>query len=148
MTFIYITLFLLISMNAHALFHGLPMKTISPTHSITSADDVSTGIPSYNDITLPTQLSAASGLSVVLFTSDWCGPCKTQKAVIEQLMGKFESCNFCSLDTDNNHESVDKYNIRSIPTTAFFQNGKIVGEIVGAVPRSVIAHELTKYLAL
>ena len=40
-----------------------------------------------------------------------------------------------------------RYGIRSIPTLLVFKGGKVVGQIVGAAPRSKIEDELKKHLA-
>lgn len=84
---------------------------------------------------------------MVLFTSDWCGPCKNQKAVLEHLMGSFQSTKFGTVDTDLHFEAVEKFNIRSIPTTAFFRDGKMVAHVVGAMPKHVLVDEMVKHLS-
>lgn len=103
-------------------------------------------ISSLNDESI-LKLVESPGLSVVLFSSDWCGPCKSQKATIESLIGTNPLCKFGLVDCDANPDSTDKFFIRSIPTTVFFMDGKVVGEVVGSVPRNVIADEIMKHTA-
>lgn len=52
---------------------------------------------------------------------------------------------FFSIDTDYNPDSAAEFQIRSIPSTLFFKNGKLVSEIVGSVPESVIENQIQKY---
>ena len=52
---------------------------------------------------------------------------------------------FFSVDTDSNPDSAAEFQIRSIPSTLFFKNGKLVSEIVGSVPESVIENQIEKY---
>jgi thioredoxin 1 len=52
---------------------------------------------------------------------------------------------FCSIDTDHNPDSAAEFQIRSIPSTLFFKNGKLVSEIVGSVPHSVIEYQILKH---
>jgi thioredoxin 1 len=106
-------------------------------------------LPALNDASLSKKLknTETSRLSVVLFTSEWCGPCRSQKVVMESLRDTFDdSCSFFLVDCDKSPLSVDAYFIRSVPTTCFIVEGKVVAEIVGAVPREVIAGELKKHL--
>lgn len=136
-------LLILLITSTKALFHGLPIKTPTSNKPITIHPS---GLPSLNDESLQLHLDSPT-LSVVLFTSDWCGPCKNQKAVLEQLMGSFESTNFGSVDTDLHFEAVERFNIRSIPTTAFFRDGKMVAHVVGAMPKHVLVDEIIKHMS-
>jgi thioredoxin 1 len=49
-------------------------------------------------------------------------------------------------DTDANQQVAAQFEIRSIPTLLMFKDGKVVGQLVGAVPRSKIEDLLKKAL--
>ena len=51
------------------------------------------------------------------------------------------------LNVDENNEVAQNYKILSIPTLLFFKNGKLSGQIVGAVPKSKMEAELKTQLA-
>ena len=42
------------------------------------------------------------------------------------------------LDVDNNQRTAARFNVRSIPTILFFKDGKLVDQVVGAVPRPAL----------
>ena len=76
---------------------------------------------------------------LVDFTAAWCPPCRAiaphVAAIADAQAGtlKVGSC-----DVDGNNELVAKLDIRAMPTLMVFKAGKVVGQIVGAVPRAKI----------
>lgn len=63
--------------------------------------------------------------------ADWCGPCKMLSPVIDELSEDMSDVNFYKLNIDDNDETVDKYNIMSIPTVLVFENGKLKDTSLG-----------------
>lgn len=86
----------------------------------------------------------SGGCAVILFGSDWCGPCKTQKASIMEVSGKFAGVKYFQIDCDYNPEAAAEFNIRSLPTTLIFRDGRVVSEIIGAVPSSMVGTQISK----
>ncbi|CAF3776265.1 unnamed protein product [Rotaria sp. Silwood1] len=80
------------------------------------------------------------------FWAVWCGPCKLIAPVVEEISkeydGKFK---VGKMDIDNNPNVAMKYGIRSIPTLLIFKDGKVVDQIVGAVPKNVITSKMDTY---
>jgi thioredoxin 1 len=63
-----------------------------------------------------------------------------------EIMGNYnEKSRFCSIDTDHNPDSAAEFQIRSIPSTLFFKHGKLVSEIVGSVPQTVVISQIVKH---
>ena len=56
-----------------------------------------------------------------------------------------EHSQFYSIDTDFNPDSAVEFQIRSIPSTLFFKSGKLVSEIIGSVPLSIIEAQIQKH---
>lgn len=82
------------------------------------------------------------------FWAVWCGPCKAIAPVIEEISNEYEGkLKVGKLDIDNNQEVSVKYGIRSIPTLLIFKEGKIVDQIVGAIPKSQIISKLSAHVA-
>ena len=80
---------------------------------------------------------------LVDFWADWCGPCKQIAPVIEQLANEYEGkAKFVKLNVDSNPQTSAKYGVRSIPTLLIFKGGAPVGQVVGAVPKSVLQARL------
>jgi thioredoxin 1 len=87
-------------------------------------------------------------LSVVFFTSGWCGPCRTMRKHLEEISAKYpKHSKFFEIDTDDNFDAAMEFNVRSIPSTLLFRNGKVVSEIVGAVPQSIVTDQISKHTA-
>ena len=78
------------------------------------------------------------------FYADWCGPCKTQGPILEQLKSKIgDSSTIVKIDVDRNQQLAGALNVRSIPTLMIFQNGEKKWSKTGVAS----AHELETVLA-
>lgn len=81
------------------------------------------------------------------FWAVWCGPCKMIAPTVDEVSEDFKGkVKVGKLDVDNNPMVAGKLGIRSIPTLLLFKGGKIVDQIVGAVPKSAIAQKLNAHL--
>ena len=84
---------------------------------------------------------------IVDFWADWCGPCKMIAPVFAELAGQYKNkINFYKMNVDENSQTPAKFGIRGIPTMIVFKGGKILDQIVGAVPKDHIAQLLDKAL--
>lgn len=82
------------------------------------------------------------------FWAEWCGPCKILSPTVEELAGEYEGkLKVGKVDVDAQGNLAMRYNVMSIPTLKFFKNGNIVGELVGAAPKSTIEAEIKKHIA-
>ncbi len=89
----------------------------------------------------------SSSLVMVDFWATWCGPCKIVAPVVEELAKEYEgNVNFVKVNTDENADLASKYNIRGIPTLMFFKEGKMVEQVVGAVPKAQLKSKIDALL--
>lgn len=66
---------------------------------------------------------------LVDFWAAWCGPCKRQAPVLEELAE--EGYNVGKIDVDENPNLASAYGVMSIPTLIFFKNGREEKRLVG-----------------
>lgn len=63
--------------------------------------------------------------TLVDFFATWCGPCKMQGPVLDELKNKVgDAANIIKVDVDRNPDLSAKYQIRSVPTLIIFKNGE------------------------
>ena len=69
------------------------------------------------------------------FYADWCGPCKMMAPSVDALAAKYTGkAIIAKLDTDRAPVTAQQFNIRGIPTSIVFANGKETTRASGALP--------------
>ena len=84
---------------------------------------------------------------LVDFWAAWCGPCKIQGPIVEEIAKEYKGkVKVGKLDVDQNPQTAGKFNIMSIPTLAIFKDGKVVNTMVGMQSKEAIKKELDSRL--
>jgi thioredoxin 1 len=82
---------------------------------------------------------------LVDFWATWCAPCRAIAPVVEELATQYKGkIKFGKMDIDEHQNTPQQYGIRSIPTLLLFKGGKVVEQIVGAVPKKKLEEALAK----
>ena len=80
---------------------------------------------------------------LVDFYADWCGPCKMQAPILEELSKELgDTANICKLNVDHNRDLAVQYEIQSIPTIIIFKNGQVDKSMVGLQNKDTLKKSL------
>jgi len=78
--------------------------------------------------------------------AEWCAPCRIVGPRLEELSKELTEVKFCKLDVDSNRVTSATYGIRAIPTMLVFKDGKLIGNIVGALPKDMLKEKINGFL--
>ena len=83
------------------------------------------------------------GIVLVDFSATWCGPCKMQKPVLEEMESEVDF-DIYSVDVDENQELAGRYNVNAVPSMMLFKGGVLKNTLVGFQAKEVILSEVEK----
>ncbi|MFB6148780.1 MAG: thioredoxin [Halobacteriales archaeon] len=86
-------------------------------------------------------------MSVTLkdFYADWCGPCKTQEPILEELEEDWgDRVTIERIDVDEHQDTANEYQVRSIPTLVVEDDDGVVERFVGVTQREQLEDALEK----
>jgi len=88
-----------------------------------------------------------SNIVLMDFMAEWCGPCKMQDPILDEIKKKFEGkIEFKKIDVDNNNELANKYEVMAVPTLVIEKDGKVVKKLVGVTKAKVLEDIINKAL--
>lgn len=85
---------------------------------------------------------------LVDFWAGWCAPCKAIAPVLEDLAREYDGkVKIVKVDVTACEDTAVQYNIRNIPALLVFKGGEVVGQQVGAHPRSKLVAFIDQSIA-
>lgn len=98
------------------------------------------------DTNFDEQIQANHGPILVDFWASWCGPCKKIAPALNELARElYGSARVAKVNVDENEDLASRFCVRSIPMLVVFKDGRIVDQMIGAVPKDEIRRLLQKH---
>lgn len=79
-----------------------------------------------------------SGLVLVDFYADWCGPCRMVSPIVEEIANEVPDLKVIKINVDEREDVARVYGVMSIPTLLLFRDGNLEKKQVGFVPKEVL----------
>ena len=82
------------------------------------------------------------------FYAEWCGPCRMMSPVVEQFANDYAGkVKIGKVNVDEESSLALRFGVQSIPNFVFIKDGKVVDNVIGAMPREVLNRRLENLLA-
>ena len=88
-----------------------------------------------------------TGVILIDFSAEWCGPCMMLAPVLEDLSGEYEGkVSFYNVDVDENPDLAGEFFVQSIPALAVLKDGKLEDMQVGFLPKESLKTFIDRFL--
>lgn len=106
-----------------------------------------TNVIELNDVNFDSEVKRSTQPVLVDFYATWCGPCRKQLPVVDELAKEFSGkARIAKMNVDDGRNTSAEFGISSIPALLVFQEGKVVEQLVGLHSQGQLSNILNKYL--
>ena len=95
---------------------------------------------------LRNMVGQASGVVLIDFYADWCGPCRTQGGILHEMESTASQNNasIIKINVDQHRQLASAFNVTSMPTLILIKNGQIIERQTGVANHQKVASLLSR----
>ena len=84
------------------------------------------------------EIKEYSGVALIDFYADWCGPCKMVSPVVDSIAESQDKYKICKVNVDDEGELAAAFSVMSIPTLVVMKNGEVADTHIGLASKAKI----------
>jgi putative thioredoxin len=104
---------------------------------------IDVGAANFEEVVL---LGSTGNPVLVDFWAPWCGPCRMLAPILDRVAADyFGRLTLAKLNTDEEPDLANAYQVRGIPNCKLFVDGKVVDEFTGVLPEQAVRAFIAKH---